>query len=382
VLLALVRLDSLPFALYKAIPGFAMFRFPTRLLFMTAFFTALAAACGVATLTRLRVFASPLRARLLESSLLAVVVALLVLPYRTASLAPWSAGPSRSGVDARFFPGTERPPDAYRAWAPGSRLDLGAGAFVRQGMRQRVRVVQDYEPMSSRRLAAFLAATAGREPASPDDLMMFTGSLHDDPPIDRPALLDLVAARSVFVSGPIPASTRIARWTPVGRHGVHQVFRNDAALPRAYVVTRARFVPDEGAALAAITDAGFDGHGEAVVVGAPIDALTGAPATSAVPAEIVVDEPDRVVVDVAPARTSLLVLADAFAPGWSATVDGTPAPVRQTNHLVRGVVVNAGARRVEFRYRAPGFAPGVAGALGAWAIVLAGLVVGQRRARG
>jgi uncharacterized membrane protein YfhO len=81
-------------------------------------------------------------------------------------------------------------------------------------------------------------------------------------------------------------------------------------------------------------------------------------------------------------RDALLVLTDAFAPGWSVTVDGRPRRLRATNHLVRGVVVHPGERRADFTYRAPGFAPGVAtAALGAGAVALCAAVGGWRRRR-
>jgi hypothetical protein len=59
-------------------------------------------------------------------------------------------------------------------------------------------------------------------------------------------------------------------------------------------------------------------------------------------------------------QPSLLVVAEAFYSGWSATVDGSPAEILPANGALRGVVVAAGAHTVEFRYRTPGL---VAGAL-------------------
>ena len=64
---------------------------------------------------------------------------------------------------------------------------------------------------------------------------------------------------------------------------------------------------------------------------------------------------------------SILVLADAFAPGWDVTVDGAPRRLWQANHLVRGVMVRPGDRRVEFIYHAPGLRFGIGAALSVWA---------------
>ena len=137
-----------------------------------------------------------------------------------------------------------------------------------------------------------------------------------------------------------------------------------SALPRAYVVTRARVVDGESAALDTLLGPGFDRYREAVLVGFPdapeLRALAEAPGTPFRPARIVADAPERVVVQAVADRPSLLVVADAFAPGWRARVDGQPARLWQTNYYVRGVLLQAGEHQVELRYRAPGFAAGVA----------------------
>jgi len=84
-------------------------------------------------------------------------------------------------------------------------------------------------------------------------------------------------------------------------------------------------------------------------------------------------------VTVAPSAPAVLVLADAFAPGWEATVDGVPRRLWQTNYLVRSVVVAPGDHQVDFRYRAPGFRAGVTILIGTWTVVLLSLAVARAR---
>ncbi|HYP02578.1 MAG TPA: YfhO family protein, partial [Pyrinomonadaceae bacterium] len=49
---------------------------------------------------------------------------------------------------------------------------------------------------------------------------------------------------------------------------------------------------------------------------------------------------------------TVLVVGEIFYPGWEATVDGQPAPIRLTNFLLRGISLPPGEHRVEMRYRA------------------------------
>ncbi|HUR28071.1 MAG TPA: YfhO family protein, partial [Planctomycetota bacterium] len=45
-----------------------------------------------------------------------------------------------------------------------------------------------------------------------------------------------------------------------------------------------------------------------------------------------------------------LVLADAWAPGWRASVDGRPADVLAVDHALRGVALEAGSHEIAFTY--------------------------------
>jgi uncharacterized membrane protein YfhO len=60
--------------------------------------------------------------------------------------------------------------------------------------------------------------------------------------------------------------------------------------------------------------------------------------------------PNRAVFYVETSAPALLVLSDLLYPGWRATADGEAVPLYATNGLFRGVVVPAGAHRVEMRY--------------------------------
>ena len=56
-------------------------------------------------------------------------------------------------------------------------------------------------------------------------------------------------------------------------------------------------------------------------------------------------------IDVDASAPGFLFLADQYAPGWTATVDGAPAEILRANYAFRLVAVPAGRSEVVFRYR-------------------------------
>jgi hypothetical protein len=117
--------------------------------------------------------------------------------------------------------------------------------------------------------------------------------------------------------------------------------------PRAYLARTARQVSREEAFRFAL-EGGVEGE---VVVESPLANL-GSPSPGT--ARIEKDLPGETQVLTNTSSNALLVLNDAFAPGWSATVDGSPASILRANWVVRAVEVQKGAHLVRFHYRTPG----------------------------
>ena len=67
---------------------------------------------------------------------------------------------------------------------------------------------------------------------------------------------------------------------------------------------------------------------------------------------------DDVALETSTTDAGFLVLADAYFPGWSATIDGKQAPVLRANRAMRGVFIPKGDHLVEFRYRSRPFEMG------------------------
>lgn len=89
-------------------------------------------------------------------------------------------------------------------------------------------------------------------------------------------------------------------------------------------------------------------------------------------------DPERLEMEVSANAQSALVVSDAYALGWTATVDGVPTPIYATNGAARGVVVPEGKHVVVMTYNAPGLTIGLwCGALGL--LICLGLLVLSRR---
>lgn len=125
------------------------------------------------------------------------------------------------------------------------------------------------------------------------------------------------------------------------------------ALPRAYAAARVVGLADDDAVLDALAADGFDATAVAYSVG-PEDAgeYPGSPGARL---GWVRDDPDRQEFAVSAGGPAFVVIADAWAPGWSARVDERPVPLRRVNAVLRGVAVPAGEHALELRYRPPGW---------------------------
>jgi len=195
----------------------------------------------------------------------------------------------------------------------------------------------------------------------------------------RPGLLEGANVRYIVSMAPLanPQLREVYRGTAL-------VYENTAALPRAYLVPSVQKLPEDR--IRPTMEAGWNPAQTAFVpVEAPVNVPTG-PLTG--DARVTAHEADRVVVQTTASRAALMVLADNYYAGWTATIDGREAPVIRTNHTLRGVVVPEGTHTVEFTFHPDdlytgfylylaGFA--VLAALGAFALVR---VLRQRRAEG
>jgi hypothetical protein len=205
---------------------------------------------------------------------------------------------------------------------------------------------------------------------------------------------DLWATRYFVVPGTLVAdspdrgyASLLARSTPIDvPAGVEDVriLRNEAALPRAWIVHQARVVPPIGGQRTterrALTeemlyqdDAFWHVPGRRVydprvlawvetdepgALAPFLPEMTPAPDPSET-VTITRDNPQRVELTAVLRKPGLVVLADVYYPGWSLAVDGRPVAILRTNRAMRGAPLAAGTHHLVFRYSPTSFRVGL-----------------------
>lgn len=159
------------------------------------------------------------------------------------------------------------------------------------------------------------------------------------------------------------------------------VFAWRQAVPRASLVPRSVVEPDPKRRLALLAREDWAPRTTVVLEDDPHvapDDLRQAGAPGSV--SITERAPGRYVVDVDAPGGGYLVLAEAWFPGWSATLDGAPVDLLRANHLVQAVRVPAGAHRVTFAYHSRPLRIGITLAV-ATMLVPCGVALATRRRR-
>jgi hypothetical protein len=444
VLTALIALGDLTpaFAIYRALPGLLWFRNPARIVCITEFGVAIAAAFGIDALvgsrdrigtrgaTAVAAVAAAGLAWLASAGwapadqwsavaaratvvLVAVAAAALgSLPARTAAtlalvgLVLFETSTARR-VDLRLpYAASDieriRTHDAPlrrlaaaaghdRVWRYGAPSILQPEHMLKLATLYRFRAINDYEPLNLERQAAFFTyfTEGSTRPDRPPWLFPGTIVTLDPPPgVPPPAtrrrLIDLLATRFLVT---VPGQL-------VGDKGLNDFVR-DAGYVDANTMGPFKLLENPRALPRAYVT-----YRVRAAPARPDDLLReisrptfdplaesyveGTPPPSAAdappghPAVFVHDGESEVELEVTMARPGLVVLADTFYPGWRATVDGRPAPIVATNHLFRGVRADAGTHRVRFVY-APASVRAGAAASALGVVVSAGLLWRSRR---
>ncbi|MBS1826488.1 MAG: YfhO family protein [Acidobacteria bacterium] len=132
-----------------------------------------------------------------------------------------------------------------------------------------------------------------------------------------------------------------------GTSGV-KVFENPGYLPRARSVHDTKKVDDSAWMRIHIQDANVDLAKTALFLENPPQLETCAAADTVA---IRQHDTDHVAIDATMACRGMVILSETMYPGWQATIDGNPARIWEAYGVFRGVVVEAGNHRIDFRFR-------------------------------
>ncbi|MBI2879871.1 MAG: YfhO family protein [Candidatus Rokubacteria bacterium] len=274
---------------------------------------------------------------------------------------PWHPSPPEGFWPARL-PNVERllaDPEPFRVWSEGTLVGLGALREANAGLVYRIPVLSHYTSLALWRFERLR------------DLVAREGWRY-------PALFDLLNVKYLAVQ-PDRAERLVQdeRFRPL----TDTLWENRRVLPRVFVVEDlvvAGRIADPEALLT------LDPRRAALVEDEPpcAGALRRADqAGTPFPVEIPRYAPETIRVEARLDRPGFLVLTDAHYPGWQAAVDGRPVKIYRTNFLFRGLCLEPGHHRVEFRYRARAFWRGATAALAALAAAVVAVAVLARPSR-
>lgn len=248
-------------------------------------------------------------------------------------------------IDARWFyptPAALQYLERERA-ADGGRVLLSTNVPMLYGLPD----VAGYDGMTPRRLERVLRPGGAFT-------LLGNGSL-TTLDVFRSSLVDFLGIRHVVVppasESPGPAYSLVYDGPDA------RVYRNEHALPRAFLVDRARCVGDREA-LALIAARAVD-LGREVLLGDCAGTPPAGPPLGRREARVRDDAADRVLIEATTDAPAYLVLSDTWFPGWQVRVDGEESALRRADYAFRAVALSAGRHDVEFRYRPASFRLGL-----------------------
>jgi hypothetical protein len=225
--------------------------------------------------------------------------------------------------------------------------------------------IQGYNPTQLARYAEFVAAANGRRQNYHFAYLFPSGT--------GSPLLDLLDLRYVLLDASLPRDREDVAQLTAGKAEVLStdlvaVYEAEQPPPHAWVVHDVRAVA-RGEALPLLVSQAVDPYRTALVEGAVPEVA--APASEAgESARVTRYEPEAITIAVTATAPGLLVVSEIYAAGWLAFVDGAPAPILPTHHVLRGVPLPAGEHTVELRYEPPALQLGLLISAVAWAALL------------
>jgi hypothetical protein len=163
----------------------------------------------------------------------------------------------------------------------------------------------------------------------------------------------------------------------------YEVLENPEAFPRAFVVPSVARLPDDRAEITRVMTS-TDFHRLALIESPELPDV-GAGQGTFHPATIRSYQPNHI--EIVADGPGLLVLADPWYPGWTATLDSHPTPILHADFLFRGIPLTKGNHTITFAFQPISYAIGRTLSLTTWAFavfltLIAAFLAQQRRTLG
>jgi hypothetical protein len=280
--------------------------------------------------------------------------------------------------------------DSLRPAVPARVLSLlsiaEAHTWAKLGTYFEVPVLNDLEPLSLREFQAFRTHLSGPNPLW--WLAVFMGEVTPPQPRFDARWLNLSGVR--FILADSSSAPHLHAWFPpeirllprAHTAGV-TVYENLSAFPRAWFIPASGVHAAGANCTATLENPRFDVRGEMLLDGMPVAAV-GRAAPSFSDVRISSYQPSEIRLQVTADQPGVVLLTDAFFPGWTADVDGVAAPVLRGDCFSRAVQVQPGKHTVTFRYYPRSFRLGLRISAAAFGLIIASLLyttMSSRRAR-
>lgn len=194
------------------------------------------------------------------------------------------------------------------------------------------------------------------EPAEIDHLVLESKTSRAEMVVWRTGLYSLQPKQLVSVFARLPE-----HWRKVYDQDQVQIFENSHALPRLWLTPKAEAVSAEEALrrIRGQSDQPFDPQQKALLEAVPAGLPPNLRAQSLNrlgpndSARFVRYQPNHLEIETDTTNPAVLVVSEAYYPGWAATLDGQATAIHAANYLLRGILVPPGKHRVELWYKAP-----------------------------
>lgn len=185
-------------------------------------------------------------------------------------------------------------------------------------------------------------------------------------------VLGLLNAKYLALSQRFPSLPELTYLGSDDNANIH-AYRNEKALPRAFMVGETRVIEDGVERLKFMNTAEFD-PSQTALLEAPLAAEIAAPDSNSY-ARVTDFKPNEMTLEVSTNTQTLLVLSEVYYPEWTATTDdGQTLEIYKTNHIIRSMVVPAGKHTIHLNFYPVNYFTGVTISWIGWLIVYGGLL--------